>query len=490
MPIRKTPGARKLALGFMMSLAGPVGFADAETPPARPVGEPALLTVEEAVPAGAERAVEAQLPGTERVQERFENRTLKVERFVIEDSNGNFLNHGMFTQWDEEGRLVGKGMYLNGRRDGKWVRFYNDDETDFAFTPAIELGFEGPFVSQAEFRNGRLHGTWITVDAKKRQVSAFEFADGRRHGLSVSWYPSGKKWREVEYRDGEIDGDAAEFDVDGILVKQERFAAGFRLGVKVEYYDTGEIKSECETLFAKQVLEAEDDWWNGTCEVNIVGELGRDQRHGKFTAWNRDGQKVLEGQYIDDQPDGKFTWWHANGNKAVEGSYVDGKQHGQWTWWYSNGLKEVVGQYALGGETGQWKSWLEDGRIDERVSIFNDVGPGPAATQVTGEPTLAPKLEVVDSDTAGIEPAPLPARRASLTKVIEDVKPTTLESPLPPVPQPENGAQQTVPSQNEPATLPEPIAAPLAVPPVPSRLELSPASPAAKPAPALKPARR
>ncbi len=481
MPKQKTRQACGLALGFTMfwspaALRAEDGLL---VPASAAGGEPQLLSVEESLPTGG-----LGLDGAEKVQERFENRMLKIERFVEEDENGNFRNHGMFTQWDEQGRLVGKGMYVHGERDGKWVRFFSVDETNEKFAAALALGFEGPFVSQAEFRDGQLHGTWITVDGRKRQISAFEFSGGVRHGMSISWHPSGKKFREVEYRDGELDGAASEYDAEEKLVKQETFAAGFRHGLKVEHYDTGEPKSECETLFAKQVVEAEDDWWNGTSEVRVVGELGHDQRHGRFVAWSRNGIKILEGRYVDDLPAGKFTWWHENGNKAVEGSYVDGKQDGTWTWWYSNGLKEVVGQYALGTETGEWRSWQHNGRIDEKVAILNDVAVGVPASSLIGPGVGVPTLAPPKGDLEGLEPRPVPARRASLTLMVDEVDAVPLDgtAAAPAAP------QAPVPAKTEPVNKPALFEAPASA--APATLEIAPTPPTPKAAPALKPARR
>ena len=38
-------------------------------------------------------------------------------------------------------------------------------------------------------------------------------------------------------------------------------------------YPTGEVKSECEMLFAKEIVEANENWWQGTTTVKVVGKV-------------------------------------------------------------------------------------------------------------------------------------------------------------------------------------------------------------------------
>lgn len=356
-----------LALGSPLCTAGEQALVDLV---ASDAAAPAVIELE-STPINAMKLQQpVKVGATEKVVERYPNRTVKVERFVAQDEQGNFFNHGPWAKWNEEGQLMGRGQFIGGAQSGKWIRFFSDEETAEAFGTALGLGFEGPFTSTAEFADGKLNGVWVVFDAKKRQVSAAEFRDGERHGKTVSWRPDGKKFRELEYTLGELDGKASEYDKNEVPVKQEEFVQGFRHAVKVEHYPTGEVKSECEMLFAKEIVEAQENWWRGTTSVKVVGSVGRDQRHGKYVAWNIEGQKVLEGSYVDDQADGKFIWYHENGNKAIEGSFVAGKQNGPWTWWYSHGLKEISGEYVMGVEGGNWRSWEENGLIVSSMTIL------------------------------------------------------------------------------------------------------------------------
>lgn len=389
MRIRFTRRGCGLACGLMLSW----NAATADEPATLDVkvpAPPALIELESST--SLSDGLDAS--ATERIRERHPNRMLKAERTVAQDEMGNFYDHGPFTAWDEEGRMTGRGEYRFGKREGKWTRWFSAEETADKYADMLELGFTAPFTSQAEFVDGELHGTWTIVDARQRPVAAWEFQHGQRHGQSLWWFADGKKYREADYLAGDLDGFVRQYDETERVVDERRFVAGFRYGVKVEYYETGELKSESETLFAKNVVDSHDDWWNGTTEVSDGGKLGRDQRHGKYQAWDRDGNLILTGAYVDDRPEGKFAWFYANGNKAIEGTYVAGKQDGLWTWWFENGLKEIVGEYALGNEAGHWYQWTADGRVIETLQINHgsdiQAMPGMQSTPAPDVPTIVP----------------------------------------------------------------------------------------------------
>jgi antitoxin component YwqK of YwqJK toxin-antitoxin module len=365
---------------------------------------PAVIQLD-STPLEATKPLQVKVGATEKVVERYPNRSVKIERYVAQDDQGNFFNHGPWAKWNEQGQLMGRGTFVAGAQSGKWVRFYSEAETEEAFASALTLGFEAPFSSTGEFSEGKLHGMWIVLDAKRRQVSAGEFNDGRRHGKSVSWRPDGRKFRELEYHLGELDGKAVEYGTNEVPVKQEEFVQGFRHAVKVEHYPTGEVKSECEMLFAKEIVEAHENWWQGTTTVKVVGKVGRDQRHGKYVAWNLEGQKVLEGNYSDDKADGKFTWYHENGNKAIEGAFVAGKQDGPWTWWYSHGLKEISGEYVMGVEGGNWRAWEENGQVASSMTILTGAEMKDAL-QSTSEPKLKPAERTTELKETDLESGP------------------------------------------------------------------------------------
>jgi antitoxin component YwqK of YwqJK toxin-antitoxin module len=334
------------------------------------------------------------------IRERFPNGSVKIERGVRQDAADNYINHGTWKMWDERGNLVAQGQFVNGQRDGVWIRWYRTPAESGLLSKIPYLHFTGPFASQATFKSDQLDGTWTIFDSKSRKISQWHFVDGKRHGKSTWWYPNGRKMREATFVDGNLDGTLLEWSADATPRLSETFQSGRKLAAKVTHYPGEKKKSQGIYLFAKEVSQTADDWWN--CKLLVTTPVGSDERHGAWTSWYASGQKQLQGAYEHDQQAGKFTWWHPNGQQALEGSFVTGKQDGQWTWWYASGQKQIQGAYSNGTPSGRWTWWREDGKVAQSADLSHGEGVvleaprplSPLATPRIGRPIPLPPSPV------------------------------------------------------------------------------------------------
>lgn len=326
---------------------------------------PAILAVTFTPAAAAVPAdLDDQHPSAQEViQERYPNRSIKIERQVTQDADGNYINHGTWKMWDERQNLVAEGEYRHDLRHGLWTRYHAPGQGDL-FTKAPFNQFTAPFVSRATFQDGKLHGVWTITDSKNRKLLEIELADGLRDGKSVFYYPSGRKKLEIDYRKGLPDGELIDYDPEGKILARNVYLEGRKLAPKVEFHNPGQKKSEAMYLHARVVLETADDWWEA--KFATYGVHGKDQRHGAYTAWFPSGHKQLQGQYENDVRVGRFVQWHPNGQVAAEGEFDAGQRQGLWTWWHENGQKAVQGQYEHGTPQGVWMWWNDDGKVARR----------------------------------------------------------------------------------------------------------------------------
>jgi antitoxin component YwqK of YwqJK toxin-antitoxin module len=341
------------------------------------------------------------------IRERNPNGSVKVERHVTQDAEGNYYNHGLWTQWDEKGRLVGSGEYRYGKRHGRWLRWYGPNEAPMLQGPLYK-DFQAPFVAEATFEDGVMHGTWKVFDAKNRKVSEWEFDHGDRQGKSVWYYPNGQKRREVDYRQGQIDGEVLEWGQDYKLALREKYVDGRRLAPQVDYYAADQKRAEGWILFAKENVKSNYDFWAGTAEIKVVGTEGVNQRHGLWTWWHKNGQKQMEGRYEADQPVGKFTWWYPNGQKQLAGEYINGKQAGKFTWWHPSGQKQLEGAYVAGVLSGKWTRWNGEGHVVE----VGDYSADGTKQQLVHEPNSLPGVDDASAPTLeAVQPPPATSSR-------------------------------------------------------------------------------
>lgn len=374
------------AASGLFEATGPANRSEAEPAPSEPgdipplpVSEPAPLEIAMQTQEGILGALEAEDAPIEKaeadgptphevevIRERFPNRTIKIEREVTQDQEGNYVNHGSWKQWDERGNLIAEGRYDMGARTGRWTKWHNRDSSDlFATVPFSQA--RPPFISQATFDSDLLHGDWTIYDVNQQRLSRITFRNGLRHGPATLWLPTGQIIRQMTYVNGELDGDVFEAGKDGKLVKTATFQNGRRFAEKVTYFKGSRNKeTQAQYLFAKLVPKTHDDFW--LARFADFEQIGKDERHGLWVTWYENGQIQVQGEYRNDLPVGKFTWWHSNGQKYAEGEFVDGQQHGPWQWWHKNGQKWTAGEFNHGEQTGEWSSWTESGRLDQQAS--------------------------------------------------------------------------------------------------------------------------
>ncbi|HEX4130051.1 MAG TPA: hypothetical protein VHZ24_08405 [Pirellulales bacterium] len=332
-------------------------------------------------------------------QERYPNTNIKIERSVTRDADGNYINHGPWTFWDETGKPIMKGEYLANQLHGHWVRYFGATEGNI-FTGPFFKGFEAPFVCQADFVGGLLEGTWTITDSRDWKVCDMTFEHDIQNGKMIWYYPSGEKRREVSFKDGQMDGELVDYAPDGAIASKETYIAGRKIGTEIESYSPGHKKSERQYTYASQKVKY--NFLEGTSTPVKEADVKPKLAHGPATWWYQNGQKQLEGTYEHDEPVGKFTWWYQNGQKSAEGQYVNGMQDGQWVWWHQNGQKRYEGNYSVDNRVGKWMEWKTDGKIvaiedftDSKVEV--QVRPaGKEAKPIVGkpgsEPTASPAL--------------------------------------------------------------------------------------------------
>lgn len=398
----------RTALGLALPVFASIAIAEDSATPAKLPGldynvahatahgaSPSVIShPTEAVPIAADEsdASSDDANGVEVIRERYPNSTVKVERHVTQDSEGNYYNHGLWTQWDEKGRLIGSGEYRYGKRQGRWLRWYGQSDSSM-FTGPLYKDFSPPFVGEATFEDGVLNGTWKIFDSKNKKVSEWDFDHGDRNGKSVWYYPNGQKRREVDYKQGQIDGEVVEWGLDNKVTSHNKYTDGRRLAEQIDYYSPGQKRAEGWILFGKEVTKSNYDFWEGIATTQVTGTEGANQRHGLWTWWHKNGQKQMEGRYENDQPIGKFTWWYPNGQKQLQGEYVGGKQQGKFTWWHPSGQKQLEGAYVAGVLTGKWTRWNAEGHVVEVGDYTAD------GKQLAQEPRALPNADQGDQPT-------------------------------------------------------------------------------------------
>lgn len=319
----------------------------------------------------------------ETIRERYADGTIKIERQVRQDSELNYIRHGVWRYFAEKGGVIAEGFYRNDVMHGSWQRWHRGDQLPL-FRESPYSDFTGPFLSEAEFKDGKLHGKWMIYDSKQRLISEVSFHDGVRDGTAVWRYPNGQKSRQITFRDGVVDGDLIRWDQEGDITVRKKYVQGRLSSTQtVRFAKSQQVKSEIQYLSPQNVIAEPDDWWHAKTAKFAV--KGKKIRHGKWTTYHKNGKKMATGSYSQGQTNGDYSSWHPNGQLAVQGQYREGKEVGKWTWWHPNGQKQVQGEYVAGSKNGLWVWWDDNGAVAHKRQL-----PGKASVsqQLTDGKTL------------------------------------------------------------------------------------------------------
>ncbi|MEM9493072.1 MAG: hypothetical protein AAGC55_28240 [Myxococcota bacterium] len=115
---------------------------------------------------------------------------------------------------------------------------------DWSAGEAVIYGNYGD-VTRGSLKYGARHGQWnLYFDGTLR--TAEQWKNGRRHGLSISWYDSGALLLDTRYQNGLFHGRMRVFNSDGTLTELGWLRHGRRHGTWCEWYDNGRIKRVAE----------------------------------------------------------------------------------------------------------------------------------------------------------------------------------------------------------------------------------------------------
>lgn len=301
------------------------------------------------------------------IRERFPNGNVKIERCVVLDRDGNYVNHGAWKMFTTEGGISAEGQYDMGQRVGVWTRYFGRNDAPLLNEFPYKR-FKAPFVAQANFVNGVMDGDWIVEDADKHKVVQVTFKMGHRHGTMITWLPTGKMFRQATFEEGVPVGDVME--VNSKTNEFERSATyvdGRKIVTKTTHYPNGrQKKTEEMFLAATTVQKSADDFWN--LKLAEYTTQGNDLRHGESKSWYANGKPRKEGNYQFDKKLGTFTYWYENGQTETSGEYKNDLPEGTWVWFHENGQKKSIGNYQEGALIGDWRWWNTDGKLTKQTT--------------------------------------------------------------------------------------------------------------------------
>ncbi len=185
--------------------------------------------------------------------------------------------HGLWIKKYSNGNIRYRGTFSHGKETGKFF-FYSPSNPDHpsavkdytAGDGRVKVSFyrdDGTLESEGFFIGKKRTGTWkYYFKDGKTLLSTEEYRDGKRNGVSYTYYVNGKTAKEAHYKDGKLHGTVKMYSRDGVLLELMTYRDGIAEG-------PAEIYDENGNLYAKGQYSA--GLKTGEWEFHIDGKVIR-----------------------------------------------------------------------------------------------------------------------------------------------------------------------------------------------------------------------
>ena len=131
------------------------------------------------------------------------------------------------------GRLVTIGYWLNGKKEGAWAD-YTEDERVYRLTTYVggkkegiylEFNTDNRLIKRCYYHNDQRHGKYVEYSPMQLKEERF-YSYGKLEGISRVYFPNGKLMEEGYYVDGLREGVSKWYDRDGNLTLEYMYHKG------------------------------------------------------------------------------------------------------------------------------------------------------------------------------------------------------------------------------------------------------------------------
>jgi len=143
-------------------------------------------------------------------EEYFPDGTVRVRAEGRLDDDGEFIVHGMLTNYWENGQKKSEVSYVQGFMHGPRTAWYES----------------GQIWSLGRNVDGAAEGTWSEWYPDGRKAREMNFQHGAYQGAYTEWHDNGQKRREVEFVKGKKQGLETFWDEEGNVLGQTEYVDG------------------------------------------------------------------------------------------------------------------------------------------------------------------------------------------------------------------------------------------------------------------------
>lgn len=269
-------------------------------------------------------------------------------------------------------------IYREGRRNGIAVAYYETGK------PEIEISYA------RGMKNGDENVFYINGNPQRKR----SYKDNVLHGEEVLYYENGKPQKRLYYRDGKLNDSVVEFDVNGNKTKITPYTDDVKNGVE-QIFENDTLH---KITYKNGVLEGEDILYYPNGKPHIFKNYKNGKLNGKVMYFDQEGNQTKIENYVDDVKEG-LEQVIADNTVREEYNYVNGKLDGVVKFADGKYLTDEI-NYKDGKKNGTHTTYKQDGSKTV-VNYVNDLKSGDAFAYYPNG-TVANKVRYLNDQKNGI----------------------------------------------------------------------------------------
>lgn len=169
----------------------------------------------------------------------------------VNQTDGNGVRQGIWQKQQPNGKLIYQGNFKDGKPVGEWKRFHPGGQikaiikyrTD-SDSADVQLFDEwGKKVAEGIYLNEKKSGLWVYFSENKK-IADENYVDDKKHGKSHKYYETGEVWEETDWIIGNQEGSYRVFFKSGEPFFQCKMKNNQRNGLCLTYFENGRVELE------------------------------------------------------------------------------------------------------------------------------------------------------------------------------------------------------------------------------------------------------
>lgn len=229
--------------------------------------------------------------------------------------------NGPFEVRDSINEIIVKGNFKDDLKDGEWLHRYSDkdinDETYFIY-------------QKGNYTKDKRDGKWIQYYTEGKTAETFNYKNGELHGEYITWNQFNKPREKKQFNNGKLT-ELTTYDSLGVNLKNKYEIYDEKYNSykcrKTEFYSDN--TSSSQEYWVKKEKDIDHNWFELIFLIAIDKKLSdgaKGHKDGEFKLFNSNNQPIVTGKYYKEDRIGLWTFYYYDQNIKIESNFTQDKR--------------------------------------------------------------------------------------------------------------------------------------------------------------------